>query len=412
MQEFPVKTATACKLKWVWSTLFLNSGVTKSCHRTAASTLTKENFIHFHNTPVKLQDRQDMLAGRWPEENCSYCREIEVAGGVSDRIRQQTVPYRMPPELIENSSATVVSPTLVEVFFNNTCNLGCVYCHAHISSVIAAENQRHGVFEKYGVKLTVPEMHYKDLVPEFWKWFPEGFPQLARLNVLGGEPFYQAEFDKLLDMIAAHPNPNCELGIVTNLSLSSQRLKDYVGKFRQLLDRQCLKRVDITCSIDCWGPPQEYVRWGLNLEQWEQNFLSLLNIPDFYLNINQVICPLTIKTMPQLLEKLSIWRQTHQVGHWFTAVRSGWPDYLKPDILGRDVFEDDFATILNLMSKDNDEDIMAYNYMSGIFNAISQQNNPEQIRNMFVYLKEKDRRRGTNWRTIFPWLQEFEQYVV
>ena len=127
MQDFPVKTDTACKLKWAWSTLLLNYGETKSCHRTAVSPLTKENFVNFHNTAVKLQDRRDMLQGRWPESNCKYCREIEATGGISDRIRQWTLPYQVPPELMSDPAAIEVSPTLVEVYFSNTCNLGCLY---------------------------------------------------------------------------------------------------------------------------------------------------------------------------------------------------------------------------------------------------------------------------------------------
>lgn len=411
MKQFPIKTATACKLKWAWSTLYLNSGVTRSCHRTAESVLSKESFQNFHNTPIKLQDRQSMLAGQWPENSCGYCREIEQSGGVSDRIRQSTLPYRTPVELETDVNATTVTPTLVEVYFNNTCNLGCLYCSPRLSSFIAAENQHHGKFEKHGVTLIRPDFHYRDLVPEFWKWFPDGFPKLARLNVLGGEPFLQRELDHLIDMIAQYPNDECELNIVTNLMVSTDRLQNYIARFRSLVDDRCVRRIDITCSIDCWGPEQEYVRWGLNLHQWENNFKLLLAVPDFYININQTISPLTIKTMPALLSRLTEWREQHQVGHWFSEVSPG-PDYLKPHILGRNIFDNDIVNILGLMPTDNDENRMAHSYMQGIFNRIPQHSDPDLVRQMFVYLNEKDRRRGTNWRVVFPWLKEFDDYVV
>lgn len=411
MDELATNSDTFCKLKWAWSTLYLNSGVTRSCHRTAESVLSKQQFADFHNTPIKLQDRRDMLAGVWPEKNCGYCRDIEQAGGTSDRIRQASLPYRMPSELEQNTQAIAVSPTLVEVYFNNTCNLGCLYCGPRLSSFIAAENQRHGAFEKSGVTLLRPDFHFQDLVPEFWKWFPNGFPKLARLNVLGGEPFLQSELDHLIELIAQHPNAECELNIVTNLMISTDRLQNYITKFRRLVDNEYLSRIDITCSIDCWGAEQEYVRWGLQLDQWETNFKTLLSIPDFYININQTISPLTIKTMPALLSRLAEWRESHQVGHWFSAVSPG-PDYLKPHILGHRIFDDDIEAILNLMPADNEENRMAYSYMQGIFNRIPQQSDPDLIKQMFVYLNEKDRRRGTNWRAIFPWLEEFDSRVV
>lgn len=411
MKHFPIKTATACKLKWAWSTLYLNSGVTRSCHRTAESVLSKESFDSFHNTPIKLQDRQRMLDGKWPDPSCGYCREIEEAGGVSDRMRQWTLPYRTPVELTQDNRATMVTPTLVEVFFNNTCNLGCLYCGPELSSSIAAENQRFGPFENSGVSLIRPDFHYRDLVSEFWKWFPKGFPKLARLNVLGGEPFLQRELDQVIEMISQYPNAECELNIVTNLMISTDRLHNYIVQFRRLVDDRCVRRIDITCSIDCWGAEQEYVRWGLDLRDWENNFKLLLSVPDFYININQTISPLTIKTMPALLSRLAEWRQCHQVGHWFSAV-SPVPDYLKPHILGREVFENDIENILNIMPTDNDENLMAHSYMQGIFNQIPQQGDTVLTKQMFVYLDEKDRRRGTNWRVTFPWLQELDSRVV
>jgi hypothetical protein len=39
---FPIKTATACQLKWNWSTLFLTTGTTSSCHRTFGGSIDPE----------------------------------------------------------------------------------------------------------------------------------------------------------------------------------------------------------------------------------------------------------------------------------------------------------------------------------------------------------------------------------
>ena len=409
---FPIQTATACPLKWAWSTILLNTGITKSCHRTAETELTSDNFFDFHNTEVKKQDRRDMLEGRWPEKNCLYCKSVEDAGGWSDRMRQLSVPYVVPPELENDNHAVNISPTLLEVYFNNTCNLGCLYCSSSLSSVIASENHVHGDFKQHGVWLKNKSSHYKDLVPYFWEWFSEKFFTISRLHVLGGEPLYQKEFEKLLDMIDQYPNPDCELNIVTNLAISNERLRYFVAKFKSLLAQRKLKRIDITCSIDCWGPQQEYVRWPLDLSKWEENFQYLLSQKYLYLNINQTISVLTIKTMPALLTKLAEWRKHCKIGHWFSEVDPG-PEYLKPHILGGEIFQEDFLEILSLMPVDTEENINAYNYMHGIAKHINLQNlQTEKIRDMITYLNEKDRRRGTNWRPLFPWLIEMESHVV
>lgn len=409
---FPIRTATSCQLKWNWTALYLNGGFSRTCHRTAETPLTPENFNNFHNTDIVLDDRRRMLQGLWPETSCSYCRNIEESGGVSDRLRQIDTPDLSPPELIDNATAIQVSPTVLEVFFNNTCNLGCLYCTPVLSSVINAENQKFGSFEKNNVSLTAISTHYKDLSPHFWSWFPTGFVKLKRFGVLGGEPFYQKEFEKLLDMIEQYPNPNCELNIITNLMVTADRLTMFVDRLKQLLLTKKLKRVDITCSIDCWGPQQEYVRWGLDLDQWQKNFELLIMNKWLYISINQTITALTIKTMPELLIKLKEWNAVRPVHHYFSGPSPG-PSYVDAGILGGDQFKQDFDQILALMPQSTDEDQITYKYMLGIANSIITSDvDPQEVVKLLTYLDEKDRRRNTNWEVLFPWLTEYKKYVV
>jgi len=407
---FPIKTATACQLKWSWSTIYLNTGITRSCHRTAESELTEENFLDFHNTPLKLADRKDMLNGVWPKDHCGYCREVEEIGGYSDRMRQITVPNMYPSELDNDPAAIEIFPSILEVYFNNACNLGCLYCDpaGSLSSTIASENKRFGEFKNKGVELITIHGHFKNLLPHFWDWFPTGFSKIKRMHILGGEPFYQKELDTLLEMIEKYPNPNCELNLVTNLMVPKQRIVDFLEKVKQLLIARKIKRLDISCSIDCWGAEQEYVRWGINLKQWEENFKLLIENRWIYLTIQQTISGLTIKTMPELLIKLSEWRKDRKIGQWFTGVTPG-PNYLKGDIFGDNEFKHSIIEILSLMPQKDDEEQSAYRYMEGFLNSlISGKQKDDEIKNLIIYLNEKDRRRKTNWRQTFSWLIKYE----
>ena len=408
---FPIRTQTSCQLKWNWTSLYLNGGFSRTCHRTAETQLTPENFENFHNTDIVLSDRKRMLQGLWPEESCSYCRRLEESGGMSDRLRQIDIPNMSPPELLDDPTAVVVSPTVLEVFFNNTCNLGCLYCTPFLSSVINAENQKFD-FDQPGLNLKPVDTHYKDLSPYFWKWFPTGFPKLKRFGVLGGEPMYQKELDKLLDMIEANPNPDCELNIVSNLMVSTDRVAMFVERFKHLTQTNKIKRVDITCSIDCWGPQAEYVRWGLDLDQWLKNFELMISNDWLYININQTVTALTIKTMPELLTRLAEWNKVMPVHQHFSLPAPG-PSFLHPAILGGQEFKEDFEKILSLMPRATDEDKITHEYMSGIARSIcASEVNPAEIKKLMTYLNEKDRRRGTDWEPLFPWLVEYKKYVV
>lgn len=414
---FPIKTATACQLKWSWSTLHLNQGRTSSCYRASMSELTPENFLDFHNTPLKLEHRKMMLNGEWPGESekwtCHYCKEIEEAGGVSDRMWHLTIENMYPLELDQDPTAINVKPVVVELFLNNTCQLSCVYCTPKLSSSIDAENKK---FQNYVIEgndfenlRPNQDLHFKNLLPAFRSWFETDFKNLRRLNILGGEPFFQKEFDVILDYIDNNPNPNCELNIVTNLMIPARVLESYISQIKNLLIKRKIKNLQILASLDCWGPQQEYVRWGLDLAHWESNFQYLLAQPWIKLAINQVFSPLTIKTAPELMLKLKEFRKIRHVSLYSGTISPG-PSYFIPKIFGAGVFEKDFEQIIKTMPIDTDEDIVICNYIDGISKGIANhQRDLQEIKKMLLFLNEKDRRRGTNWKTLFPWLIEFEE---
>jgi hypothetical protein len=116
--------------------------------------------------------------------------------------------------------------------------------------------------------------------------------------------------------------------------------------------------------------------------------------------------------MPELLIKLSEWRKQRKIGHWFSGITPG-PSYMMASIFGKQEFVESAEHILKLMPTETDEERTAYNYMSGIFSEILTDNiNVPEIIKLIMYLDEKDRRRGTNWENLFPWLTEYKKYVV
>jgi hypothetical protein len=111
---FPINTATACQLKWNWSTIRLYDGTTSSCHRVDPDTVVPGTFDNFHNTPKKIADRKLMLNGQWPQGGCEYCKNIEDAGGSSDRMFHKSIPNMSPPELDSDEQAVHVHLVLLK----------------------------------------------------------------------------------------------------------------------------------------------------------------------------------------------------------------------------------------------------------------------------------------------------------
>ena len=193
-QVFPIKTATACQLKWTWSTVYLTTESTASCHRTNHHKFDVELF-DFHNTPNKLNDRKKMLNGEWPSIGCEYCKKIEDSGGQSDRITNLDFPgIHAPVELESDPGAVNVTPRILEVYFDNTCNLKCLYCGPQFSSLWDAENV------KFGLKPFNKSKNIEKNKQKIFEYLKANAHHLTVFNILGGEPLYQTELEECLDL--------------------------------------------------------------------------------------------------------------------------------------------------------------------------------------------------------------------
>jgi len=355
-----------------------------------------------------------MLKGEWPSGGCEYCKKIEDAGGSSDRLMHLSIPNLTPPELDTNPSATTVTPRIVEVYFDNLCNMSCVYCEDRYSSKIQQENIRFGRFEKHGLVIdneVQRHTHQEQLTDEFWVWMDKHYSSIRRLHILGGEPFYQKQFDICMDFLHNHKNKELEFNIISNLMIPSEKFKSYIMRIKELVASRKIKRFELTASIDCWGAEQEYVRYGLKLDQWKQNFEFLVNQKWIVLHINQVVSALTIPSMYQLIEYINQHRSGRKVGHHVTISIN--PTYMNPDIFGPGYFDKAFARIFAVMPEDDWQQKEAKKYMMGIQMRFSNsKKNPSELIKLRTYLDELDRRRNQNWRTTFPWLVEELEHVV
>jgi len=162
---------------------------------------------------------------------------------------------------------------------------------------------------------------------------------------------------------------------------------------------------DLTASIDCWGPEQEYVRSGLNLEKFEKRFAWASEQGNWLrLNANQTITSMTIKTMPDLIAIINKYNKYRHIGQYFQFLSS--MEYQHPDAFSYDFWADDFERILNVMPQDTNEQREAIPRMIGMQKQLKQitQHDYTRVSQLHTYLDELDRRRSTNWRSIFPYL--------
>lgn len=408
---FPIKTATACQYKWTWSTIYLSLAQTNSCHRVLGGHLNEQNFMDFHNLPEKIRHRELMLKGEWPvNENsvvdCNYCKRVEDAGGVSERIGFINSLDACPPEVEEDHTAVHVTPRILEIYFSNICNQSCVYCGPMFSSVIEQEIKKFGPLSKRyfldGSYTSNPL--YENLKSQFWEWMDKNSHHLYDFQVLGGEPMFQKEFEECLNFFDTHLNPNLNWRMFSNLKHDTKQFTKKVNKIAQLIKDKKIARAEIVCSIDCWDAEQEYARNGMELKNWEDNFNVLLSIPEISIFIQSTISSITIPTAYKLIDKVAEWNKQKSVRQGWNVVAN--PPFLDPSIFGHYLSE--FADkMLESAEKLKIPGYPDISHLEGFVVQIKNRSvNHELMAELRDFLDELDIRRNQNWKNIYPWMNE------
>ena len=396
----------SCTLKWGWSTVNLWNNKTNSCHRCTHKDI--EEGFNFHNTDFKAQQRIKMLNGEWPGEGCQYCKKIEDAGGISDRIEHNQNPKYIPINVGTPHNATIHT---LEIYFSNKCNMKCIYCTPYFSSLWQKEINTSGQYKSINIKNEIDPSNYQERKKMFWDWMVKNSHTLKNYNILGGEIFYQEEeFLENIEFFNKHPRPELDLSLFSNFKIPMNKLLRNLEMLKRLKTDGKIRSVKIISSIDCWGPQQEYVRTGMNLEQWEEYMFEIaLNFKHIDIRTNGVLSALTIKTIPEFLYKLdeicAITRRRINFSHDFSVQ----PEVMCAENFPIGYFDSDMKKSIKIMRRIRTGWGAYADKFEGFMKTMNNtEYKPELVRGLLVYLRELDERRGTDFTTVFPWLLEFD----
>ena len=282
-----------CAAKWLNATIWLGHGGTTSCHHPPAHNIDleeiKTNPSAIHNTKHKKKMRQMMQEGKRPKE-CEYCWKIEDMGKdadgnepVSDRT-YKTVIYE-DEDLMKiaklNPDADVGLKTL-EISFNRTCQFACSYCNPAFSTTWVKDIRNNGGYRNirsdarghfiddapYAEPFDKEE--FNPYVDAFWRWWPELSQELEEIRVTGGEPTMTQDIYKLFDWFKENADtPQAQkMRLAINSNLGAK--KDLIDKL--IAGTQYINRFHLYTSCEAYGPQAEYIRDGLNWEEWTHNF--------------------------------------------------------------------------------------------------------------------------------------------
>ena len=290
-----------CAAKWNEFSINLQQLTTRVCHLSETITFNiddyKNNHLYFFDNPKLDKIRNEMLNNREPSA-CDYCWKIEKGGQFKSERYYKTISNnnfleipRIEKAILEKE---VYLPSYLEIAFNNTCNLRCLYCDGVFSSSLNQLISNHKIRNLRGERdaSQLYYLHsgddYKEIKNIFFtKTLPAIVSNLKVLRLTGGEITIQQEFEEIINLTK---NKNINLGINTNLSSSDVKFEKFKNKLIEINDQ--FSRIDIYVSVDTFGKRAEWIRDRLNYQKLQERIITLLSeVSNLRLNI---MCTLNV----------------------------------------------------------------------------------------------------------------------
>jgi sulfatase maturation enzyme AslB (radical SAM superfamily) len=247
--------------------------------------------------------RTTMLKGEIPA-SCKKCFQEEKLGVVSKRIWETGTWVEEGidiPELIKQTQEDGTVPeklVYLDLRLGHTCNLKCVMCSPHDSSMWVQDHKKiyplfkHDTLKKQMDWDQKSFNNYWHENPDFWKQMYSQIPNLKQVYFAGGEPLLIKEHKIFLEEIIRQGYADKILiRYNTNGLLINDDIIDLWKKF---------KTVKVGFSIDALDDRNHYIRYPSDWNTIVQNLHKLDNTPDnIQVSIATAIQILNIKNLPE-----------------------------------------------------------------------------------------------------------------
>lgn len=440
MQILEKESSTLCLAKWFQSTIYLFNGHTHSCHHPRAHLINPESLKDspeaLHNTPQKVKARED-LKNNIQTKECIYCWNIENLGKnfLSDRTYKSVDNWSFPhrEKIFAPLADQKIAPTYLEVSFENSCNMKCIYCSPEISSRWMNEVEKAGPYHLFHNKLfhdkeqitkrerwPISPEEYNPYTEAFWLWWPTLKDSLHTFRITGGEPLLSKHTWRILDDLILHPKLDLHLAINTNLSVQDELIDKLIAKL--ILVAPNVGEVSLYTSCEAEGAACEYIRYGMSYSQFMKNVEKVLDQTPEKVRINFMssISAPALGTFPQFLTDLAELRKKVNPNKNFLSeynrlplmiayIRD--PNFLDVRVLSSEVKSAFISEVLKVVTPGQFylEEIDQINRLCEFMNS-EIEDLPSLLTDFFLYFKEMDKRRNSDFVKTFPELETFYNY--
>ena len=429
-----IKSASFCAAKWYNATIWLGSGQTTSCHHPPAHSINVDDIKHspsaLHNTQKKKLEREQMQRGERPS-GCEYCWKIEdmSATAVSDRV-YKTVLYSDEDlaHAFRTPASTDWNLQTLEIAFDRTCQFACSYCNPAFSSTWVKDIRVNGPYRDLVSDGRNHFTHPHDAsqlykfdetnpyVEAFFKWWDSDLHQtLKELRITGGEPLMSGHTWKLIEWFKSNVGKSqTRLAINTNLGLTAPKMSEFINAIAPL------PHVEIYTSNEATGAQAEYIRDGLDYDQWVKNMHVLCQSGAAKaVHVMCTINALCLDSLPDFLDHMVMLKIRYGRDFPnFTLNILRFPSFQSPLVLPLTVRQQSADRLTQFLARHKDfnylhEHEIAHverliKYLTDVETPHSEAFDMPSLHNDFQkFYQQYDQRRGKDFATTFESLKDF-----
>ena len=292
-----------CVLPWLHRFVNLGGEVQLCC--------VAEEFDHSYiredsNRPINISDglsdaqigdtrhmrdiRLSMFKGDWPAA-CERCRVTEETGGCSRRQAENRHFEKHIPWILENTDKQGFAPVRIvsrDYRLGNLCNLRCRMCHPRASKLLMDEWNE---VARPRLRINAEDAaEFENMTwfhnQQLWDDFRAHCQDLEHLHFAGGEPLIIPEVQKALEIcVDEGVAGNIELTFNTNVTKIPARHRELWPQF---------KSVNLLCSIDAYGPLNDYIRYPAKWARLARN-LDIIDQQHEELNLASATLSVTVQ---------------------------------------------------------------------------------------------------------------------
>ena len=322
------KPDTLCMAPWTHTYLSPQTERRMCC----ASREPAQNFKQYIDTstgsgryiPITLEEhwnsdhmrsvRRRMMAGEILPE-CEVCNDKLLNTSVYRSYFNNLFgdKYKQVVETTDASGSTTMKPVSWDYRFSNLCNFKCRMCGDMLSSSWESEQRQHKMIDwsnpknnwmKPEIKNEIEQFQTTQIEAEFAAAVEDH--RVEEVYWVGGEPLmYEQHWRYMQRIIELGDGLNVYARYNTNLSRVDYR---GVNLYRDIVTR--LRDWQICASIDGTGSIGEYIRTGLNYEEWLANFKEGIK---FSTHRRQMRIDFTL-TLPGMFEVENIQQLSNDLG--------------------------------------------------------------------------------------------------